>query len=96
MVIVKTIKDESFVWKKELSVEEAQKEMLNLYNFLFQGERNNAPNWGVALRRSMNEVNGASGRGDARCVTIGNVLFEMWDEATADQIIREQKPMYYL
>lgn len=95
MVILRTVKNESFVWKKDLSVEEAQKEMLNLYNYIFQ-DRNNAPNWGVAFRRSINECDGAYGKGDWRSVTVGNVDFEMMDDETASQIIEDQKHRYML
>lgn len=95
MVILKTAGRNVSIWKKGVSEEEAKREMLALYNFLFQGERNSAPNWGVALRRSMNEIDGASGLGDERKVQIGNVEFEMFKESDANDILEDSKRYRY-
>ena len=40
MVILKTAGRNVSIWKKGVSEEEAKREMLALYNFLFQGESN--------------------------------------------------------
>lgn len=51
--------DDVFLYGLYDTLEAAQSELLNLYNTLFKGERVTAPNWGVAVAQTKENVYGA-------------------------------------
>lgn len=51
--------DDVFLYGLYETLEDAQSELLNLYNTLFKGERMEAPNWGVAVAQTRDNVYGA-------------------------------------